>query len=860
MRQLTLKPRTATPLRRVLGPLLVVCLMLALAVLSPGREPLASAQGDDTSDLVVWSPSASTWKFSQANIGSATAAAVNFNDSNWGTETLRWKTIPPEGVANHFRKEFDLAQILDDNNLELFNVVGIKVQIQYDDTAVMYLNGEEVYRSIRGNLDWNYSTYPKGTDIPAAPNIPWGGAEDRFVHIPNIPCGEGAPNPELGCLGNTYNNRNIGQCSEPVNGCRPSPYAAEGLPDFDVPAICSTAEECADVLVDGTNLFAITTWNRTAGGSGDSSLNHGFTLVIDDAALPPITLSINEVQSKNDTSLEDGDGDFPDWIELRNEGDSPVSLAGWTIGDATATWELPAGTTIGAKDTFLANGDPADYLIVFASDKGDPDDNDFPGPAGELHTNFKLSSEGDSVKLITADGFVADEYFAMPRMDDDFAFGRASDYGELAYLDLATPLAPNTPAGNDFFPVLRPFADRLYNVGEPVNEQIEAFDPDGDALTYLMGLVPGLSLDSTGLITGSSNTPGTRSSTIRVIDGDARVTFSPRPVLWRFIETPGRLPGLVLNEYNAVADDRELLGGGGELGNGGDWFEFLVVEDNLDLRGWTVELYDRKGKDDNLRLATVLTFADRIELSTVPAGTLIVVGEDVGDDLSFNGTSDWTIHLNVGPTGDGLYFDAPTLEDPIFNSTRSSSTVLIRDADGAIAAPLSGETEAWDFASGGVSGQEVMNLCVNPTGAAHVDPIADYRDNNQISTRGAPNQCRYTVLADPNDPLSGVPVEFDQDFSALRNAATFGAGNGDVDCDGLITIQDVRVVNNYATGVDTTTDTPCFFDYPGGRRYVAGGDIDGFAGVTINDSRRLTQCALGTLPQWLPGCLGYQEP
>lgn len=847
--------RSKAPVQRLLAQILIIAMMLTLAVLVPSQTPAAQAQGD-TSDLVVWGASNSTWKFSQANIGSATAAQLNFDDSSWGTRDLRWREVPGAGVGNHFRKEFDLAAILSANNLNLFNVVGIKVQIQYDDAAVMYLNEQEVYRSIRGNLDWDYSTYAPGADIPASATVSWGGVENRFVHIPNVPCGEGEPNAGLECLGGNYNNREIEQCSTPSNTCAPSPYAAQGFDDYDVPAICSTAEECAEILIDGTNLFAVTTWNQSGGGSGDSSLNHAFTLVIDDEALPPIEVSINEVQSKNQTTLADGDGDFPDWIELRNEADSPVDIGGWTIGDSTATWEIPANTTIGAKDT-LAGGQPADYVVVFASDKGDPDDADFPGPAGELHANFKLSSEGDSVKLVTADGFVADEYFAMPRMDNDFGYGRASDYGDLAYLGSATPLAPNTPAGTSFAPVLRPFANRLYNVGEDINEEVEAFDPDGDALTYLMGNVPNLSIDSAGLITGTAIPAGTFTSTLRVIDGDAQVTASPDPIVWRFIAAPSRPPGLVLNEYNGVADDRELLGGGGDQGNGGDWFEFLVVEDNLDLRGWRIEIYDRKGKDDNLRQATELVFADRMELSAVPAGTLIVIGEEVATHFGFNGLDDWTISINVGPAGESPFFEPPP-EDSIFNSTRSSNTVLIRDAQGNIASPLSGETEAWDYASGGVSGQEVMNLCVNPTADAHIDPIDDYRDNNQISSRGLPNQCRYTVLADPNDPLSGVQVEFDQNLAALRNTATFGAGSGDVDCDGQITIQDARIVTQYAIGLITTTDAPCLFDFSGGKRFINGGNVDGFPGVTINDSRRLTQCAIGLAPQLLPGCFGHQ--
>ena len=44
---------------------------------------------------------------------------------------------------------------------------------------------------------------------------------------------------------------------------------------------------------------------------------------------PPALLYINEVLSSNDTGVQDEDGDYSDWVEIWNAGDSPVNLAGW---------------------------------------------------------------------------------------------------------------------------------------------------------------------------------------------------------------------------------------------------------------------------------------------------------------------------------------------------------------------------------------------------------------------------------------------------------------------------------------------------------------------------------------------------
>ena len=110
--------------------------------------------------------------------------------------------------------------------------------------------------------------------------------------------------------------------------------------------------------------------------------------------------------------------------------------------------------------------------------------------------------------------------------------------------------------------------------------------------------------------------------------------------------------GLILNEWNAVGSSASLLNGdtrfGSILGNGGDWFELVVVDDHLDLRGWSVGVGDG-GVDQ------VLTFTDAPVWSDLRAGTIItvaeteIVGADAtvwGEDLSYRpGAGDWWIHV-----------------------------------------------------------------------------------------------------------------------------------------------------------------------------------------------------------------------
>lgn len=94
---------------------------------------------------------------------------------------------------------------------------------------------------------------------------------------------------------------------------------------------------------------------------------------------------INELLPKNSQNGSDQDGEFDDWIELYNNSDQDLDISGYYLSDSKKNptkWQLPAGTMIGAKA----------YLIVWAD--GDT------LQAG-LHTNYKLSAEGEKVVLLT---------------------------------------------------------------------------------------------------------------------------------------------------------------------------------------------------------------------------------------------------------------------------------------------------------------------------------------------------------------------------------------------------------------------------------------------------------------------------
>lgn len=112
---------------------------------------------------------------------------------------------------------------------------------------------------------------------------------------------------------------------------------------------------------------------------------YGYTVVVASATNSPVI--INEFVADN-TVLTDPQGEFEDWVELRNLTNVVVDLSGRYLTDDPAKprkWKFPDGTTL------PANG----YLLVWA----DEDGSDTPG----LHANFKLSKSGEQIYLIDAD-------------------------------------------------------------------------------------------------------------------------------------------------------------------------------------------------------------------------------------------------------------------------------------------------------------------------------------------------------------------------------------------------------------------------------------------------------------------------
>ena len=141
---------------------------------------------------------------------------------------------------------------------------------------------------------------------------------------------------------------------------------------------------------------------------------------------------INEFMAENTGTFADEDSQFNDWIEISNPGTVPRDLTGWYLTDELAAptkWQFPA-TTI----------PPGGYLIVWASN------NDRRVPGQPLHTNFRLSNDGEFLALVQADGStIASQYDpTYPLQTADRSYGLRVDDLQPDYFSPATPGAANT--------------------------------------------------------------------------------------------------------------------------------------------------------------------------------------------------------------------------------------------------------------------------------------------------------------------------------------------------------------------------------------------------------------------------------
>lgn len=139
-------------------------------------------------------------------------------------------------------------------------------------------------------------------------------------------------------------------------------------------------------------------------------------------------VSINEFMSDNKSGLQDYEGDYSDWIELYNAGNTEVNLLNYSLSDDKDNhrkWIFPS-INIPAKG----------FLIVYASGKNTVHNN-------ELHTNFKIKKSGETLILCNSSELVLSMIKAT-NVPTDKSYACTVDGGDIMQIcDNPTPNASN---------------------------------------------------------------------------------------------------------------------------------------------------------------------------------------------------------------------------------------------------------------------------------------------------------------------------------------------------------------------------------------------------------------------------------
>ena len=202
-------------------------------------------------------------------------------------------------------------------------------------------------------------------------------------------------------------------------------------------------------IITGTPTLALAAADYTITASFSGEPDSIFFLNLEVVELPS-TLIISEFMASNDTTLNDGDGNSSDWIEIHNFGAAPVNLGGWHLTDRADNldkWQFPSVV-------IPAGG----YLLVFASNQNE---DDYIDAGGFIHTNFSLSAGGEFLGLVKPDGLTVVHSFApeFPPQVTDISYGLSSDLTTIGFFLAPTPGTANPATPSTLGPLISNVTD-----------------------------------------------------------------------------------------------------------------------------------------------------------------------------------------------------------------------------------------------------------------------------------------------------------------------------------------------------------------------------------------------------------------
>jgi len=200
-----------------------------------------------------------------------------------------------------------------------------------------------------------------------------------------------------------------------------------------------------------------------------------------------IPLVINEFMASNSSNsgISDPQGEFDDWIEIYNDGDTPIDMSGMYLTDdlgEPVKWQFPYDNP--SVTTIPAQG----YMLIWLD--GDTDDTG-------LHASFKLSRDGEEIGLFDSDGITLVSSISFNQQVAGISYGRYPD-ASAHWGFIGEP----TPGGENNSGFLGVVSDTKFSIDrgfydEPFSVEITTETEDAVILYTLNGSEPD---ESTGIV------------------------------------------------------------------------------------------------------------------------------------------------------------------------------------------------------------------------------------------------------------------------------------------------------------------------------------------------------------------------
>ena len=450
--------------------------------------------------------------------------------------------------------------------------------------------------------------------------------------------------------------------------------------------------------------------------------------VIISEVMPDNNSSLVTRTRATDTDPFEGPRERLDWIELMNISSQSIDVGGMHLTDDQTDltkWELPAGTSIA----------PGEFLIVFAS--GDNITDVSLDEHGSLHTNFRLSDEGEYLALTNAEGGVVHEFApTFPAVRVDVSVAVAMEDRTLIGEDAAIEYA--VPTDNSLDPGWRQadFGDPSFTAGtSPVG-----FDR-GDGPAEFGQLIGNelFNRDSTDFSSGSM-----------VVMKANEFTEAGRLNEWSFYSTTTKRITPLL--FRAAGEEFEIVGIGATRrsdGNGAQTYPF-DLQSGTDIVASEGYFFGTKDGDNIVNERGVVKFDPvdneaEVRRYNGPNSGRLVVGN------TLTGGRDFDRRFSVNASTAALL--AGPINTVVDDEMADSDSLYIR----------------YSFAADQVEGLRLLELDVR-----YEDGFVAYLNGVEVARRNAPVTPAFDSSATANQTLQNANLHETINISAFRSQLVDG--------------------------------------------------------------------------------------